>query len=367
MRRLFLLFLIALPGFGQLYAQFEDSPYNELIWSDEFEGEGLPDPANWGYEVGYVRGGEYQYYTNARVENAFQKDGYLHLRAINNDSIWDKDGKLLNTTTKGGKSYTITSACIVTKDKADWRYGRFEIRAKNPICSGTWPAIWMMPSEDFWGGWPKSGEIDIMEHVGNSPAYVHFTAHTEKYNANKGTLQAYAAMCPDSYVEFHVYALEWYRDRLDWYLDGELQFTFHNDDPSKIDGAAYPFVRPFYMMLNFAFGGSWGGRDGVDETELPLDFLIDYVRVYQAKSANNDVLTTDDAVTVFPNPVTDRLNISSTGGIKEVSVCDLSGRILNTYQFAGTSIDLSSLNKGYYCLKITDSENRVSVKKIIKN
>ncbi|MFT3751709.1 MAG: glycoside hydrolase family 16 protein [Paludibacter sp.] len=153
--------------------------YTKMVWNDEFNGTGLPDDSKWEYERGYIRGGELQYYTEKRVENAYQQGGLLHLVARQDSSIID------------GAMRPMSSASIITKGKAAWLYGYVEVRAKVPYMAGigTWPAIWMMPRDDFYGGWPRSGEIDIMEYVASDYRYVHFSQHSYKYtNANGANL-----------------------------------------------------------------------------------------------------------------------------------------------------------------------------------
>ncbi|MCR9084795.1 MAG: glycoside hydrolase family 16 protein, partial [Cyclobacteriaceae bacterium] len=140
----------------------------KLIWSDEFENPGLPDPAKWTYDVGDHGWGnnELQFYTEKDLKNARVEDGYLIIEAR---SDADKP-----------KGYT--SARLLTRGKATWKYGYIEVRAKLPKGVGTWPAIWMLAEENRHGGWPKNGEIDIMEHVGFDPGVVHGTVHTEAFN-----------------------------------------------------------------------------------------------------------------------------------------------------------------------------------------
>lgn len=372
MKKRFLLISFGLICLGQIYAQFENSPYNKLVWFDEFDGEGLPDESKWDYEEGYVRNNEYQYYTIKREENIFQKDGLLHIRCINADTLRNTQGEIINRKVVGGENYIITSASILTRGKQDWQYGRFEIKAKTPMGKGVWPAIWMMPTDDYiLQGWPNCGEIDIMEFVGNTSSYVHFTAHSQKYNANNNNMRSKAALCPDSFLNFHVYALEWYRDRLDWYIDGELQYTYLNDNPIpgqvsiKEEAKAFPFLNPFHLILNFAYGGSWGGQGGIDLDVLPLDYLVDYVRVYQAGGAS---IESDKAaaISVFPNPVVDILNISSEEAIKEISVTDVSGKVIATFNNVDTSIDLSFLTKGYYIIKVVDNSNAIFIQQLLK-
>jgi len=240
--------------------------YTQLIWSDEFDNQGLPDESKWGYEKGYVRNNEMQFYTVKRLENARVENGNLIIQALNDSAMID------------GEMRTVTSASLITKNKGDWKYGRIEVRAKLPSCLGTWPAIWMMPTNPTYGGWPKSGEIDIMEHVGYQSEKIFFNLHTEKYNHTKGSGRGTSIDCSDAGEKFHVYAVEWFEDRIDWYFDETKVFTIKNDEPGW---EAWPLDHPFYLILNFAFGGAWGGQQGVDLSGLPQQFIIDYVRVFQ--------------------------------------------------------------------------------------
>jgi beta-glucanase (GH16 family) len=240
--------------------------FTRLVWFDEFNYNGLPDATKWSYERGYVRNRELQYYTTERKENAEVKGGFLHL-VVRNDSF-----------RTNGKVVPLTSASLITKGKKEWTYGRIEIRAKFSSALGTWPAIWTLGSNIDSTHWPACGEIDILEHVGYMPDTVHFNVHTGKYNhvvrTNKGT--KIFSKAPDK--DFHLYALEWFPDRLDWYYDGKKVYSFANEHSGR---DAWPFDRPQFLILNFAFGGSWGGQKGIDITALPQTMLVDYVRLYQ--------------------------------------------------------------------------------------
>jgi beta-glucanase (GH16 family) len=364
MKKNYLLAILCLAIAGQLFAQRE-SPYTELVWSDEFSGTGIPDPAKWMYEVGYVRNGELQYYTNARVENAFQEGGYLHIKAIENDPVYDKDGNLLNT-----KAHNITSASLVTKGKASWTYGRFEVRAKVPGPNkGSWPAIWMMPVENRWGNWPRSGEIDIMEHVGYAPEQSHFTSHCWRYHDNgSGGLRSSAHDTPGVYDDFHTFALEWDTDGLYWYFDDEKRpaHEFYNESAgAENDWEVWPFQRNFYMILGLAYGGGWGGRNGVDY-QLPMEFLVDYVRIYKMPDTGIETIN-NDRIQLYPNPVVNALHISGVETIKEVSVFNISGQLVAQFSDAGNAVDLSRLDKGYYVVQLKDSNNNPYIRKIVKN
>lgn len=239
--------------------------FTKLVWSDEFNVNGLPDSQKWNYEQGYIRNKELQYYTAARKENAMVNGGFLTITATNDSLKVD------------GKVYPITSASLTTNGKKDWTYGRFEVRARIPSSLGTWPAIWMLGTDKS-SGWPACGEIDILEHVGYMPDTIHFNVHTSKYNHVKKTQKGIKIPYPAPYRDFHVYAIEWFKDRIDWYMDDQKVFTFNNEGEGT---ASWPFDKPQYLILNLAFGGAWGGSKGVDISSLPQKFLIDYVRVFQ--------------------------------------------------------------------------------------
>ena len=240
--------------------------FTRLVWADEFAGEGLPDTLIWSYEQGYVRNKEIQYYTKNRKENAFVRNGYLVISALNDSLILD------------GKTHPVTSASLITKNKKDWTYGRIEVKAKIPSSQGTWPAIWMLGSNIEQVGWPASGEIDILEHVGYQPDVVHFNVHTKKYNHLIGTGKGIQVPYTNPASDFHIYAIEWFKDRIEWYMDEQKVYTYKNEGEGA---SSWPFDQPQYLILNLAFGGAWGGSKGVDLTTLPQEFLVDYVRVYQ--------------------------------------------------------------------------------------
>lgn len=247
----------------------------KLVWQDEFNGEGLPDPKNWIYEVGYIRNNEAQYYTDARLENIFQKDGVLTIRTLKeNYDIADKPNN------RGKKTAEYTSAAIETQGKHSWQYGRIEVRAKVPAGKGIWPAIWMMGDNIKTVGWPGCGEIDIMEYVGHNPHTTHGTIHMRKkggekwHNVSKGN----ALKFNDLEEKFYVYALEWTADKMIILIDDKVVLEFKkSEEESKT--SIWPFDQKFFLLLNTAIGGSWGGE--IAEGTCPAEFKIDYVRVYQ--------------------------------------------------------------------------------------
>jgi beta-glucanase (GH16 family) len=240
----------------------EDGMVWTLVWSDEFDYKGLPDPKRWGYEVGFIRNNEAQYYTEARKENARVEDGML----------------IITARKEAYRNAEYTSASLHTRDTATWTYGRIEVRAKLPRGIGMWPAIWMLGANIDAVGWPACGEIDIMENVGFDPHNIHFNVHTQAYNHMIGTNKGNRIPLRNPHEDFHIYAIEWFEDRIDFYLNDRKTYTFENEG-TGVD--TWPFDQPFYLILNAAVGGSWGGQYGIADSIFPQEYQIDYVRVYQ--------------------------------------------------------------------------------------
>ncbi|WP_100628037.1 glycoside hydrolase family 16 protein [Algoriphagus formosus] len=252
------------------FTNTESLQAQKLLWSDEFEIPGLPDATKWTYDVGDHGWGnnELQFYTEKDLKNARVEDGYLIIEARSDAGF--------------PKGYS--SARLLTRGKATWKYGYIEVRAKLPKGVGTWPAIWMLAEENRHGGWPKNGEIDIMEHVGYDPGVVHGTVHTEAFNHVKGTQKGNQIQVPDFDSEFHVYAINWTEEKIDFLVDGVQYFTFENTGGSYQE---WPFDQPFHLILNIAVGGNWGGREGVDPDIWPQQLVVDYVRVYDEMPGEN--------------------------------------------------------------------------------
>jgi beta-glucanase (GH16 family) len=235
----------------------------KLVWHDEFNYHGLPDPAKWNYDTGGHGWGnqELQYYTDKKIANARVDNGYLVIEA--------------RKESRGKNNYT--SARLVTKGKADWRYGRIDVRAKLPKGVGTWPAIWMLGSNTPLV-WPDDGEIDIMEHVGFDQGVIHASIHCKKYYHSIGTQKTAVTAIADCSEAFHVYSLDWNAENITMLVDDKPYFTFKNEHSGR---NAWPFDKPMHLLLNIAVGGSWGGQKGVDDSIFPIKMEIDYVRVYQ--------------------------------------------------------------------------------------
>jgi beta-glucanase (GH16 family) len=237
----------------------------KLVWNDEFNYTGLPDSVKWNYDTGGHGWGnnEAQYYTSKELKNAKVENGNLIITAIH-EKI---------------DSNHYSSARLITKGKADWLYGKIEVKAKLPKGTGTWPAIWMLASTNPLK-WPDDGEIDMMEHVGFDPGKIHFSAHTKQYHHSIGTQKTGTTMIADAQDVFHIYSVVWSSEQIEWFVDGKKVFSFANEHTGN---KAWPFSKPFYLLLNIAVGGFWGGQKGIDETIFPQQMLVDYVRVYQFK------------------------------------------------------------------------------------
>ena len=237
----------------------------ELTWNDEFDQDdgSMPDVSKWRFEnkpAGWVNN-ELQTYVagGARngVKTAWVEGGALNIRAI-------REGK------------DIISARMYSQKS--WTYGYMEAAIWLPQGKGTWPAFWMMP-DDFSRGWPGCGEIDIMEEVGYHANYTSSSIHCMRYYHTIGTQKTHEQYTAGAESGYHVYALEWTADALMFYVDGKKHFTFSNDQAGNDD--TWPFNKDFYIILNLAWGGDWGGSQGVDANALPCTMKVDYVRVFK--------------------------------------------------------------------------------------
>ncbi|QDU34640.1 Beta-glucanase precursor [Poriferisphaera corsica] len=256
----------------------------QLDWSDEFDYQGLPNPRNWNYEEGFVRNHETQYYTQARKKNARVEDGKLIIQVHQEEhrnpkyspnakpSDWRRSRKLI----------THTSASLTTRGKHEIHYGRIEVRAKLPTGNGMWPAIWTKGISQYKDKqpWPKCGEIDILEYAGKEPGIAHTTIHYfDKKNKQHKSGPKFSLNAENLEHGFHTYALEWSPQSMQFFFDGKPYHTIKLDDIET--GQDNPFRKPHFLLINLAIGGNWGGP--VDNSNLPQQFIIDYVRVYQRK------------------------------------------------------------------------------------
>ena len=268
----------------------------KLVWSDEFEGDKI-DRAKWDHDLGngffdynantWISGwgnGELQYYTR-EPENAFVKDGMLHLRAVKESH--------------NGCGYTSAKLKTRKRDGSplfNQKYGKFEIRAKLPLGKGVWPAFWLLPQAEKFGGWAASGEIDILEAKGQEPNKIWGTLHFGgRWPVNTERTTIHPLPAGSTIAEFHTYAVEWEPSEIRWLLDGKV-FSTQSFwwSTSKIDGKKgakpanegdlnpwpAPFDQPFYLIVNLAVGGQFGGLPEA-ATPFPAEMLIDYVRVYE--------------------------------------------------------------------------------------
>jgi len=241
-----------------------------LVWHDEFNNPrlsggkpALPNSDDWSYETG--NGG----WGNNELENYIPG-------LLNTDTCAVVSDGSLKIIAKKVASQVLS---VRMNTQKSWTYGYFEARLKLPKGKGTWPAFWMMPKN--YTSWPADGEIDIMEEVGYNPNYVSSTIHCTAYNHTIGTQKTAQTDVSTSQSEYHLYALEWTADYIKAYVDGQCYFTFTNDKTNNKN--TWPFNAPFYLKLNLAWGGDWGGAQGVDESILPATYEIDYVRVFQKK------------------------------------------------------------------------------------
>ncbi|TNE66604.1 MAG: glycoside hydrolase family 16 protein [Alphaproteobacteria bacterium] len=235
------------------------------MWQDDFDGDTL-NKADWKV----IRG-------NGCPKNCGFGNNELQTYAGGKQNLRLEDGKLVIEARKSNMGFT--SAKITSEHRPGWTYGRIEMRAKLPSGVGTWPAFWMMPDKSSYGAWPKSGEIDIMEHVGFNQNHVHGTIHTEAYNHRIGTQKGKDILVPTASDDFHTYGIEWTADHIRWFIDGAEYYAVERQEQ---DGhAEWPFDHAFHVILNFAVGGDWGGKEGVDPAAFPARYEIDWVRVSQ--------------------------------------------------------------------------------------
>jgi beta-glucanase (GH16 family) len=245
--------------------EHEELKFDTLVWSDEFDYTGLPDSTKWKFErldPGTFNNEEQKYVkrlNNSRVEN-----GNLIIEAHRHES----------------GPYNYSSARITTQYKGNWTYGRFEALIKLPgPGKGLWPAFWMMPNEHI-APWPICGEIDIMEYVTYDQGRIYGTVHTGAYNWPAGTQKGDSIYIgPDVESTFNIYAIEWYPDRIDFYVNDINYFTFNKEKDSTFQ--EWPFDQEFFFILNIAVGGNWGGVQGINNSIFPQQMVVDYIRVYQ--------------------------------------------------------------------------------------
>ena len=287
-----------------------------------------------------------QYYTGLE-RNIFIRDGHLVLK-VYKESYQNRN---------------YTSGKLWSQNKKYFKYGRVEARFQLPKGRGTWPAIWMMPQSSVYGGWPNSGEIDVMEFVGYQPSTIHGTVHRQAGSggSGNGSNTSIAGQTDD----FHVIRIDWEPGYIKWYLNDQLFHTYNNGFSGS---AQWPFDHDFYVILNFAVGGDWGGAQGVDDSIWPQEFIIDYVRVYQKVEGGESDL---DPLPVKEKPFTvfrlskDELKISSSSRMTaKGAIYSLTGQLQTTQAIlpGETQINLTGLPEGVYVLTLSDNTTVYSQK-----
>ena len=237
----------------------------QLVWHDEFNSGSELNADDWTHEV----------WSKGRVNNELQE--YVNHRTPGGNLVTEVSNGTLRITAlkENGKIY---SGRVYAHVKEGWTYGYIEASIKLPKGKGTWPAFWMMPVN--FRSWPADGEIDIMEEVGYHPDYVSSSLHANSHVHTKGTQVTHEMKCEGAEGEFHTYAIEWTQQNITTFVDGKVQLSYDNRGLGRDD---WPYDDPFYVILNLAWGGDWGGAMGVDESVLPVTMEVDYVRVFQKK------------------------------------------------------------------------------------
>ena len=333
-----------------------DIIYTDLVWADEFDTNGAIDAAKWHHQTQLPQGGswyngEVQHYTN-RIENSSVNNGFLDITAIK-ESFTDQ-----------GQTKQYTSARL--NSKFAFTYGRVDVRAKLPFGDGTWPAIWTLGkniNEDggYWDnqygtvGWPACGELDIMEHGLHPTNQVSVAIHTpSSYGSTVNTsIQPLADVAND----FHVYSMNWSPDQITFLIDGVGFYTYN---PAVKNDDTWPFYLEQYLLLNIAMGGNGGA---IDSNFSQSSMVIDYVRVYQNTTASTEDVF-ENKFSVYPNPSSDVLNIRTNEPIDKVELYNTIGQLIVAKKT--TNINISSINRGVYILKIY-SGKRIVTKKVMIN
>ncbi|MGA9291566.1 MAG: family 16 glycosylhydrolase [Ignavibacteriaceae bacterium] len=321
----------------------------QLVWSDEFDGTQL-DSAKWGYQIGNGSNGwgnnEREYY---RAENAVVKDGYLTIIAKK----------------ESYNGFDYTSARIRTIHRGDWKYGKIEMRARMPKGKGIWPAFWMMPTDNVYGGWAASGEIDIMEYLGHDTATVYGTLHyggAWPNNVHTGSSTKITGSGFNN--DFHTFTLIWEEGKMQWLVDGKL---YQTQTSWYTSGAAFPapFDQNFHIILNLAVGGNWPGYPDAS-TQFPQEYTIDYIRVYQNVTAvkkDKEERYSFSLNQNYPNPFNPVTTISYSipeNSLVKLVVYNILGEpvktLVNKEQSVGNyqnKFDAADLSSGVYLYKLT--------------
>ncbi len=353
------LVLILFSGLARIALAQQDS----LVWSDEFNGSGAPDPAKWGYDLGAGGWGnnEIQNYTNS-TQNSRQEGGMLVINAVKNGSTW-------------------TSARLLTRYKFSFTYGTVIFRAKLPVGIGTWPALWMLGANLGTAGWPACGEVDVMEMVGKDPAVIHSSIHTpSSYGATVNTKTKYVGTFN---TEFHTYQVKWTPEKMEFSIDSVAFYTYN---PSVKNSSTWPFDKACFLIMNIAMGGNWGSdpqyetnglKNGIDPTLSTATMTVDYVRVYQPKTypygigdpPGNGTRGKSDKINLVPNPTDGKFTITLPAGVFATgAVFNGNGQSITKFTADSpvTEIDLSSYPRGLYCVRLQSDGDMFTEKLILK-
>ena len=323
-----------------------DTHFGKLVWSDEFDYNGGPKEENWHHQVMPPNGfswfnGEIQHYTD-KLDNSFVSDGSMKI-------VLKKESYTYDGITKDYTSARLNSKFAFT-------YGRVDVRAKLPSGSGVWPAIWTLGTNigergNYWGdknsvGWPKCGEIDIMESWGHNPNYVSSAVHTE---ARSGSVETGGTRLADPYNDYHVYSLVWTEDRLNFYVDSVEIYEYK---PDPLNNQNWPFYADQYILLNIAVLPSVASDFDSSIME------IDYVRVYQEGETNEVKKGSMGEIKLYPNPVRTSLKLEGISGNKNYRILNLHGMKMKEGRIKkpAESINVSELPAGNYVIQIEGNE-----------
>jgi beta-glucanase (GH16 family) len=323
----------------------------QLVWSDEFDGDTL-DMTKWSYQTG--TGSEY----------GLDRWGNNELEYYREKNVSVADGVMTITAKRENiESSQFTSGRIRTIDLGDWTYGRFEFRAKMPQGQGLWAAIWMLPTDNEYGGWAASGEIDIMEYLGSDTTKVYGTIHYGgQWPDNKSAGTYYIDSDTAFNQAFHIFALEWEEGRLRWYVDGERYQRLTSGWYSSSGPFPAPFNKRFHILINLAVGGNWPGSPDLTTT-FPQKLVLDYVRVYEdAAAGTGKEVSSMKLEQNHPNPFDDHSTITFSLSSEEhvlLEVYDLLGRKVRTLadRVYGSgehqvALEAESLEPGYYSYRL---------------
>lgn len=330
----FLFFFISFSSFAQNW---------QMIWAEEFNYTGLPDSTKWTNEIGLIRNNELQYYTKNRIENNWVSNGQLKI-------IGRKEAY-------NGSDYT--SASITTDQQFTCTYGKIEANIKVPIGQGLWPAFWMLGQNIWQIGWPKCGEIDIMEHI-NLDNVNHGTMH---WDNNGHTSFGGTTVC--DFNQFHLFGIEWDNSMIRWYVDGvkyKEGYIYNNINSTE------EFHKPFYLILNLAIGGNWPGSPNA-QTSFPDTLLVDYVRVYEKVTGIENGISTNHLLTIYPNPIVNHATVKTTAEFENgiINITDINGKEVFSCvaTYPETPIQIDFLPKGVYLINLS-TEKFITRNKFIK-